>query len=409
MAKRKSVEPKYIGYSWTDDMIRFVVEHRKDGYTFSEIADLFNEIFEDQITKPKTPETIRMQFKKYADFNFSDDEMLKNIKSVHNVKKQKSKVAKENRLLLDHIHNQEELLDSIQDMLKTNKIGKVKVPKVRKSKKKTDLGMELLVSDVHVGLKTASYDLGVCERRIEKYTQTALEEIMRLGKNYNVTKIQLNLAGDHIQGEHLHGSDSQATCELTDPEQVVECVRIYFYKLILPLIQTGIQVDILGMTGNHDRQGKDRPIHNAGKRYLTWTIYNTLKMMTEIAGIKNISWEIPVKEYASFDMFGHDFIVEHGHAKGISNTIVALEKQLLKRANQLGIIAKGIRIGHFHSALSSNHGRHIVNPSPVSDDCYGDHLGYVSYPAMIINYYVDTKKRDTSFYYTFEVNLSEVK
>jgi predicted phosphodiesterase len=249
----------------------------------------------------------------------------------------------------------------------------------------------------------------VCERRLEEYTRAALEDIEFQKKTHNISKLQINILGDLMQGNHLHGSDSQASCELSDAEQVVEAIRILFYKVILPLSKTGIKVEILAIPGNHDRQSADRPVTKASKRYLTWIIYNSLKMMCKEALLINVNWNISEKEYSSFEMFGKHFIVVHGHTSGMKGTVDSMEKQLLKRSNQLGIIASGIRIGHFHAGFVSNNGRHIIGTSPVSDDDYGDHLGFVSYPGMMINYYVKTNKRDTTYYKTFEVNLSGIK
>ena len=334
--------------------------------------------------------------------------MIANIRSSHNARKQKSKIAKENKLLLDKLDQLEDLPKQLEKMLKDNPLPKINIPKLKLKKGKKNLGVEAVVTDIHVGLKTDSYSTKKCEKSIQKYTQVMLDEIERLEKNFNVTHIQANFLGDIMQGNKLHGADSQASCELTDAEQVVEAIRILFYNFIIPIAKTGKKVQIIGICGNHDRQEQARPIVNAGKTYLTWIIYNTMKMMCELTSLKNVTWDIPNKEYTYFDMFGSKVVVEHGHASGIKSTVQSLENQLLKRANQLGIIAQGIRVGHFHGSLNSNRGRHIIAPSSVSGDCFGDHLGYVSYPALLLNYYVETKSRDFSYYHSFEVDLSDI-
>jgi len=366
-------KPKLVGYSWTDEQVKFIVEERDRGSTFVEIADEFNHRFEKEILRDKSPESIRSQYEKYKDFDFTDTEMLQNIRSQHTARKARSKVAKENKLLLDEMDKREEMVEAIHELIKANPIGKVKLIKPKVSKQKKNLAIEMPISDVHVGLQTSSYNLDVCERRVESYTATTLGEIERLSKNYNVSKIQMNFNGDLIQGEHLHGSDSQSSCEFSDARQMAEAIRIFFFKVILPIASTGIKVDILGMVGNHDRQGKARHIHNAGERYLTYTIYKAMEMLCQASGLTNVTWDIPIKEYAVFYMFDTPFIIEHGHAAGIKPTVVSLEKQLLKRGNQFGIIPKGIRIGHYHGS-----------------------------------YYVETTSRSTSFYHSFEVNLEDI-
>lgn len=392
--------------SYTDKHIKWIQENGADtSKTWKEVAEAFGKKFGIK----KTANAIRKTFRLYEGYDLSDDELIKNLKTTHSAKKGRSKVQKENKVLLDYLELQEELNESFRSMLQENDIGKVKLPKVKKSRKKKDLAIEQVITDIHVGLKTKSYNLQICEEGMEKFTRTTLAEIDRLEKNYNVTKIQINFLGDLIQGNALHGADSQASCELSDAEQVVEAVRIFFFKSILPIASTGRKISIIGIAGNHDRQSKDRPVVDAGKRYLTWTIYNCMKMLCEVAGLTNVEWDIPVREYTMFEMFNSKFIVEHGHAAGIKPNVKSLESQLLKRGNQLGIVAQGIRIGHYHGSLIANRGRHIVAPSSTSGDCYGDHLGYVAYPALLLNYYVDTKSRESSYYYSFEVNLSEEK
>lgn len=390
--------------SYTDEQLKWILENGSSELTWAELA----EEFEKEFGIKKTGNAIRKTYSLWEGHEFSNDEMLKNIRSAHSAKKQKGKVAKENRLLLDYLDQQEELLEKLEQMLKSNKIGKVNIPKVKRDKKKRDLGIERVLTDIHVGLRTKSYNTEKCEKAMAYSTQVTLGEIERLKKNYNVTDFQLSILGDIIQGNNLHGADSQASCELSDSEQVVEAIRIIFYTTIVPIAKTGINLNVTCLAGNHDRQSKDRPVVDAGKRYLSWIIYNMLDLLSKQAGLTNVNFQIPVKEYSFFEMFGSNYILEHGHAAGIKPNVNSLESQLLKRANQLSIIAHGIRIGHFHGSLNANRGRHIIGPSPVTDDCYGDHLGYVSYPAQLLNYYVRTNSRESSYYYSFEIDLSNL-
>lgn len=392
--------------TYTDEQLQFIVENGNNPkLSWQDLADMFNDRFDSN----KTANAVRKLHSVWKDHDFSSDEYLKNLRAAHSTRKTNSQLRKANKVILDDLEFRDDFFETLEEVIKNNKIEKVKLPKVKPSKKKKNMGVELFISDVHVGLKTKSYNLDVCEKRVEKYTEDAIKDITRHEKDYNISKIQINFAGDLIQGENLHGADSQHSCEFSDAKQMAEAIRLFFYKVLLPVAKLGYNVEIMGIAGNHDRQGKDRPVTNAGERYLTYTIYKAMEMLTTEAGLKNVTWEIPLKEYSFFEMFGHNFIVEHGHAKGIQPNSNALEKQLLKRANQLGIIAKGIRIGHFHGSIVSNNGRHIVGPSPVSDDSYGDHLGYVSYPAMMINYYVETSERNTSFYHSFDVNLEDIE
>jgi len=401
-----SKDDKVKARTYSDDMIRFIGDELAKGSSWNHIAKEFNSKF--SFKKAKTQAALQWAYQNYKNCVFTEDEMIGNIKSARRASNSNRKVKKENNVIIDHLNQQEDVVKAIEKVIKSGNVSAVKIPKPTKpSKNKTDLAVEMLISDIHIGIKTKSTNLDVLERRVEKFVEVTLEEIERLKKNYNVVKVHMILNGDLMQGNHLHGYDSAKSCEFSDARQVAEVIRVMYYKAIVPLAKTGIKLDILGMCGNHDRQGKDRSTVEPGEEYLTYTMYTSMQMMCTEAKLTNVSWEIPIKEFAVYEMFGHWFAVEHGHAPGLKPTEVSLEKQLLKRSNQAGKILKGIRIGHYHSPLISGLGRHIVNGSPVSDDHYGDLLGYVSYPSQMLNFYVESD-RDTSYYHSFQVNLGDV-
>jgi len=409
MAKKKSVKKTAIvakpSKTYSDEMIKFIGKKLAEGATWDEIESDFNENYDFKTDKSKA--ALKWAYQEYKNCVFTEDEMVSNIKNVRRAQKTSRKLRVEKDAAIDALNTSEDLLEEIKHLIKSSKLQNIQIPKVSKDKSKTNLAVEMMVSDIHIGIKTETTNLDVTSRRLEEYTKVTLEEIERFKKNYNVTKIQLLLNGDIMQGNHLHGYDSAKSCEFSDAKQVAESIRVLFHKIIVPLAKTGIKVDVLGTCGNHDRQGKERPTVDAGEEYLTYTIYKTLEMLSEQSGLKNVSFDIPKKEYAVYEMFGHHFCVEHGHAPGVKNNAVSLEKQLLKRSNQAGKILKGIRIGHYHEPLVSGIGRHIVNGSTVSDDHFGDHLGYVSYPCQVLSYYVESD-RDTSYYHSFQVNLGHI-
>lgn len=390
-------------FVYSDEHIRTIINLKRQNYTWNDICKELKNNF----GLEKTPNAVAKTYKRYKDYNVSNDEMLKNIQATYSARKKNSKLSKEVRLLAETLNTKEDIIEEIRNMILSLDLPKVSIAKPSANKNKTELAIEVLISDIHIGIKTKSTDTEITQQRVRKVTEVAIEEYERHSKNFNVVKFQVLLNGDIIQGNKLH-PDSSESCETTDAEQMADAIKILFYDVVLPLAQVGIQVDVVGVCGNHDRQGKDRPIVNPGKNYLTYTIYKSMEMLCEASKLKNVSWNIPEEEYAIYEMFGHHFLVEHGHASGIKPNAQSLERQLLKRSNLVGQILKGIRIGHFHEPLIGGVGRFIVNGSSVSDDHYGASLGYKSYPCQMINFYVNTHKRDTSYYYSFPVNLSEI-
>lgn len=397
-------KPKQTGY--TDEQIDFVLEYAKKDLTWKDIAEQFNAKFDP--LSPKTANAVRKLHKRYEGVELSETAMLDNIRTAHSAKKAKSKILKENKTILDHLDLRDELLLEVEKVFKSCKVKKYKVPKPKKpSKVKTDLAMELLLSDLHFGIKTKSTNLEVLEKRMDKIIDVVLGEYSRLEKNYNITKLVVLLNGDLIQGNHLR-STAHTSCELTDAEQIVETIRILFHNVILRIsLALGIPVEIKGIAGNHDRTTPDRPIVDPGRTYISYVIYRAMQMLCEHAGLTNVSWEIAEEEFLAYEMFGHWFIVEHGHAPGIKKDSASLERQLLKRGNQVKKIIKGIRIGHYHEPTILGFGRHIINGSIVTDDDFATHLGYITYPCQTLSYYVDTKSRDTSYYHSLFINVED--
>ena len=387
--------------SWSDIEIKYLKSLREESdMDWKEITEEMNE----QFIERRTLNATRKAYKRYQDDEISDDVLIKNIKSTLTAKKTASKLRKENKAIVETLIGFDDVLEAV-DTLKKIKIGKPKVKKkIKPSKKKKGMIIEALLSDLHYGLKTKSFDSGVLRLRMQKYTGAFIDAKDRAEKSYNVELLRILLNGDIIQSTSYHGAKSIAACDLTNAEQLAVAVESLFFDVILPIAKEGYPVEIIGMSGNHDRFLPDKFTIDPGKHYFTWTVYKGLENLCKAAGLKNVNFIIPLKAYHVYDCFGSKFLIEHGDLvkKGSSE---ALEKQLMRRSAQIGEILKGIRIGHFHNDYVGNVGRYIVNASPVSDDHYGDCLGYVSRPAQLINYYVETNKRDTSYFHTFVVNL----
>jgi len=216
---------------------------KKKNTQWKTIADIFEKSFDIK----KSTRTLTRIYNKYKDHDFTKDEMVSNIKSQHSTRKRNSKLTKEVRALADTLNNSDELITEIKRVIEEANIEPVAIPKPPKaSKSKTNLAIELLISDIHVGIKTPTTNTEITRKRIAKIAEVALEEVNRLSKNYNITKIQLLLNGDIMQGNKLH-PDSAESCESTDAEQMADAIRIVFFDLITPLAKTGIKIDIVGI------------------------------------------------------------------------------------------------------------------------------------------------------------------
>ena len=104
------------------------------------------------------------------------------------------------------------------ESLKKIKLVKAKIKnRTKKSKKKKGMIMEALLSDLHYGLKTKSFDSGVLRERLRKYTDAFLDSKERSEKNYNIDLFRILLNGDIIQSATMR-KGAEAACDLTNAE-----------------------------------------------------------------------------------------------------------------------------------------------------------------------------------------------
>jgi hypothetical protein len=386
---------------YTNDQLKFIIEKKIAGNTWNEITDLFNDAYKTNLNM----NTIRHLFRR----NNMDSEngiVIDSLKKEFKIKRDNKKIQKQNQIMLDSIVTIDELINRLEPLLKKIKL----TPKTNKPPKrgnKTKLIIEPMITDIHFGLKTVSYDENVAKRRLEYATEKILRDIKRQEVNYDIEKIHLAMLGDFIQSASMHGRESARSCNLTDSEQIVAAIDSLFNNVILPLSLTGYPIDITGLSANHDRIEEKQHTVNPGKTYLTYVIYKVLEMLCKKLKIDNVKFIIPNEVFYVKSLFNSNFLYTHGHVIKGGNS-QNLENELNKRQSQTGLILSGIRLGHFHNDKCNNLGRHIIGASTVSDDHYGNYLGYKSRPGLTINYYVDTE-RESSFYHSFTIDLSVVK
>ncbi len=355
----------------------------------------------------KSSEACRHAYRRYGSlFDMSNEEVqVKQLQEVSRVKRSNSKVAKENRVLLDYMNVKNEIMEELKGMISKVNTGKINILKPpKKDTKKKPMTLELLLSDLHYGKKTERFNLTVARARMQELGKVVLKEIDRCSVLYTVERVVIALLGDIIESSTMHGIESARGCEFGNAKQVQSSIESIFFDVILPIAKTGIVVDIPAVTGNHDRTEMSRTYHNPGEDNLTWIIYNGLKMMCEAYKLKNVTWDIPIGPYTMTQIYGNTVLYEHGdNAKG--KTEAALEALLSKRQGQLKKIIDFFRLGHFHSRAEFGRGRIIINESLPGPDSFSDVLGFDSHSGQTLNYYVPTTQRPNCFYRSFPIYL----
>lgn len=395
--------------NYNENEIAYIIQKKEStDLTWAEITEAYNKKFKSD----KNFESIKKCYQRHKNYFVSEDGHIRALKTIHRTKRNNSYTAKENRTILDHWVKRDDLLETIENTVKNISLHKYKVPKyAKKDKKKDNLTIEVLISDVHYGkyidnIEGNFVDNNVIRERIQKISRSVIKEINREGKSFNVERLILAMMGDMIENADFHGKESAKGCEFSTSRQVQEAINSLFNDLILPIAMTGIKVDIPCVTGNHDRIDKDKTYVKPGEDNLTYIIYKTLELLCQQSGLKNVTFHISSGLHTHLEVYGNIILWEHGdELKNINRDTMA--NQMNKRQAQIGKVIHFFRVGHFHEPVSYGQGRMMVNGSVPGQDDYAESKGFWSEPLQLLNYYVETNKRNTCFFRSFPIYLQK--
>lgn len=333
-----------------------------------------------------------------------EDWKLKNFAKLNRTQKTNALLRKENKILAEQWNTREDLLDSLLEVATKLNSRKKTLPKKKPANGKKSMTKELLLSDLHFGKKTETYNLATLRARLQHLTSVFIREIKDSSKNFSVDRIVIACLGDVIESATMHGMESMRGAEFGNPKQVTEAIFSLFDDVLEPVAQLGIPVTFVGITGNHDRTQLKKTYHNPGEENETYVIYKMLENFCTIAGYSNITFVIPKEAFACIQIYKDNVLYEHYDlVKGLNRP--TLEKHMLQRSRQLKKVLAFMRGGHYHEATMYGRGLIIVNGSPVTDDPYSKGLGFTCEPVQTINSYVENKNRPNSFYKYFPVYL----
>jgi hypothetical protein len=394
---------------WPENEIAYIVNLKDTtDLNWSEVTEKYNKTFK----KNRGFDSLKKCYQRYANYLDSQDNHIKTLKNIHRTKKNNGYTAKENKTILDQWVVRDDLLDTISNTVREIALHKYKLPKQKaKSKVKKNMTLELLFSDVHYGkyidhIEGNFVDNNVIRERVRKVASSVIKEIDRESKSFNVERVILALIGDVIENADFHGQESEKGCEFSTSRQVQEAINSMFYDLILPIAMTGIKVDCPCVTGNHDRIGQNKTYNKPGEDNLTYIIYSTLELLCRQSGLKNVSFDIVKGLYTTTQVYGNNIAYEHGdEVKNINRDTMA--NAMSKRQVQLGKVIHFYRIGHWHEPTQYGQGRMMVNGSVPGQDSYADSKGFCSEAVQVMNYYVETDKRNTCFFRSFPIYLQK--
>ena len=389
--------------SYQEEHILFIHDLKLQGLDWDVIKDKYNKEF----TEDKSCNALSVAYSRYG-YYVSDKNQINLLKTNVRLTSRNREVAKnlnsiaEKHLLLDDI------LIAVNDI-----VDKVKPRIVKHNEKKVNnkhsMSIELLLSDLHFGKKTGTFNLQVARARLVELADVLIKEIENESKIFNVENIIIALMGDIIESYTMHGLESAAGCEFGNSEQITHSTISLFEDILSPVFayaaSKGINVKVVGVTGNHDRTQEHKSFSNAARGNVTWIIYNILMLLSNKSGYTNVVWDISEVNYSVVELYGNTIVYEHGDMIK-SNNPKSILTHIANRSVQLKKNIDFFRMGHYHESNSYMDGKVITNGSLCGQDGYADTLGFNSKASQAICYYIDSKgRRETNFYKYFPVYL----
>lgn len=334
--------------AWTEEEIRFVLGQNEKGLTKAEISEKYKEKF----GLNRSRNSIKHCIETYSDYDLSEEVHVENVRKLHSTRKSKSKVAKENKALLDYIDSQDSFLKEFKEILENNP-PIIYEPFSVPSKKITERVIVMHLSDTHFQADIDEEEMG----GINKYGP--VEEARRLAfftrevANYKIqhreeTELVIALNGDLLQGV-IH--DQESTPAMTT--QMAAGMHL-LTQAISFLASEFKKVRVICTTGNHARM-----MHKGNKGRQTrqkWDSFATILhvgLKYALKSHKNVEFEIPAAPYAYVDILGHKFFFTH------SDTVLSVgypgKSINVERAkNKINDLKEGIGhidavcVGHVH-------------------------------------------------------------
>jgi rRNA-processing protein FCF1 len=382
---------------WSDENIQKLIKLRKEEKkTWNEMVPDFPGL---------TANALRKAFYRYEGLEVETNPVVESLKAANRSKKAKAIVLKENNAIIDYLQKRQDLLAEIKDLLDDIKFTKPQIIKPVIDKKKRKMTIEAMLTDLHYGKKTKTFNTEVAKRRMRKFGQVLLSEIKRYSSLYAIEKLITFLGGDIIENATFHGIESRRASEYGNSEQVVNAVKSLFEDYFVPIASTGIPMVVVCVTGNHDREDEHQTYQDPGRENLTWIIYKMLEQMCQLAGFNQISFIIPDGVFHVLKVYNSSILYEHGNFIKGGVTRKSCESHISKRSKQVGQLIRFARFGHFHEKTMFGRGRVIVNASLPGQDSYSEINGYDSEASQTINYYIETEDRPDPFYHSFPVCL----
>lgn len=296
-----------------------------------------------------------------------------NIEKIDSIKKE-LKYGDEKRLvqqILKEKSRTELIIDSVKEAIKPIEYRdpEFKIEDIKHGGKEEEQAC-LVISDVHVGKKTKSYNTNVFKQRLDKLTKSVIRITELLRNGYKIDTLNIIFSGDIVDGEGIYPTQA-LHIDQSVLKQVFQTGLPEFSKQIILLSRFFKKINVHCVRGNHGRSGK------FADETSNWDLAFYMACKTATENYKNIEWNISYDWNHRFKIYDWKFLLVHGNQ---------IKMQL--NIPHYGVTSKGMRwqgstgkfdyliMGHFHSAQMCEWGNfeYFMNGTFSSNDEFSEEV-----------------------------------
>lgn len=264
----------------------------------------------------------------------------------------------------------------------------------------------LLMSDIHVGKKTVTYNPNVFANRMDNLEHRMMSIVTQHRAVRLIRKLVIVLNGDVIDSESVYPGQAVDHIAIPIIDQLYSVGIPRLTEFLLFCLANFEEVEVYCTRGNHGRQNAAKWTSSKSTNW-DYVAYKSLEAMT--INQPRLKWNINVKDWKSmFRIEGWGFLAAHGDMirRYYSLPYYGMTRQAMRWQNAYRdkMRLTYFLFGHFHSAgiFRFNNCVVIMNGSFVTDDPYAEeNLGVASVPEQTL-FFVH-KKYGVSSRYT--INL----
>lgn len=300
--------------------------------------------------------------------------------------------------LFDNGNINNDYLDAVRQAvgrLKVNPAPTTPYTKLKPQKGLQDATVEILFSDLQIGKVGEHYNTEKAIKCLEQYGREIMEYIVTKQEHYNIERIIFASLGDIVEDHLKHGVQSAVSTDSGLSEQMANAIVHLWEKVLAPICNLGIKVDVMCIAGNHgSSQHKGMDMYKAGLYSYDYTIYKTLELVVRATNLKNVNFIIPEGVFGYLNIYGNYAVYEHGYFN--TSTEKSMSDQMKKRGQQIKKHVEYFRCGDLHHTCSYDCHRIILNGAFFGIDEggteYSGILGFSSIPSQVIVLHTEEEK-----------------